>query len=246
MRATQALLILVFLFLGAFQNAQACCSPGEALAVQTAREFFVAFQERDHPKMGGLYADKAKFSDAIYPDLDAAHVRVMWRRLLSDVRVFNLKFSKITPKDDTTVEVHWEAKYVYPATRREVTNKVVSTLKIEIGKIVDHRDDFRLCAGEADGRCKNDDEKLCQWSQMAFPKDAAAGLCQAPAILRSQAAAQLEDDLKKDREMLDPRPVQSLSSGEKPSSDRIPIGARRPSAPPASSRGIPRTSSGMY
>ena len=55
--------------------------------------FYSAFQDRDWATMGACYHPDAHFSDPVFPDLDAAGVRAMWKMLLTNGTDLRIGFS---------------------------------------------------------------------------------------------------------------------------------------------------------
>lgn len=103
--------------------------------------FYTAFGERDAETMVACYADDAKFSDPVFPDLDAKHVRGMWRMLCERGADLELEHSGIEA-DDTSGKAHWEARYTFSATGRKVHNIIDASFKLRDGKIIEHHDVF--------------------------------------------------------------------------------------------------------
>lgn len=91
--------------------------------------------------MASSYADRARFSDPVFPDLDAAEARAMWRMLTRRAQDFSLTFSGVSA-DDTRGRAHWEATYLFSATGRRVHNVIDAEFEFEGGKIVRHVDRF--------------------------------------------------------------------------------------------------------
>ena len=147
--------------------------------------FYEAFARKDARAMGALYHDEARFSDPVFPDLDAPHVRGMWR-MLCGIPGSNLV---VTFRDVSAgpggVTAHWDADYVFTTTGRKVQNSVDARLEVRDGRIVRHEDRF----------------DLWRWTRMALgPPGLLLGwspLVTAP--LRSRAAAQLERFLASER-----------------------------------------------
>lgn len=105
--------------------------------------FYTAFAQRDWATMGACYADDARFSDPVFPALDAAGVRTMWKMLMTGARDFKLTYS-ITQESATTGRVTWEARYTFSATGRPVRNRVRSTFTFKDGLILEQKDDFNF------------------------------------------------------------------------------------------------------
>lgn len=103
-------------------------------------DFYAAFEARDAEFMARCYADHATFGDAVFPHLDAAGVRDMWR-MLCEAEELRIEASEISA-DNTSGRARWDAWYAFPATGKKVHNIIHAAFSFEDGKIVVHRDDF--------------------------------------------------------------------------------------------------------
>ena len=103
--------------------------------------FYEAFLRKDHATMGAAYADDAKFSDPVFPELDAGQVRTMWRMLLERGTDLELSYSGISANEREGV-AHWEAAYTFHATGRKVRNVIDAKFAFREGRIVRHEDSF--------------------------------------------------------------------------------------------------------
>jgi hypothetical protein len=105
-------------------------------------DFYTAFTRKDGVAMGACYADSARFSDPVFPDLDASQVRAMWRMFCetpgSDLSV---TFSGVEA-DDASGRAHWDAHYTFGLTKRQVENSIDASFELLDGKIVRHIDRF--------------------------------------------------------------------------------------------------------
>ena len=93
--------------------------------------------------MAACYAPDARFSDPVFPRLDARGVAAMWRMLCArgkDLRVVATDIGA----DDQKGRAHWNATYTYSATGRGVVNSIDSTFAFRDGLIVRHEDRFDL------------------------------------------------------------------------------------------------------
>ncbi len=106
-----------------------------------AETFYQAFAARDPAAMGALYADDATFSDPVFPRLDAAGVRAMWRMLLRPGVELSVDWA-VREADAGGATVEWTAHYVFPATGRTVVNRVTARLEVADGLIRRHQDRF--------------------------------------------------------------------------------------------------------
>ena len=107
------------------------------------RRFYEAFGRRDAAAMIACYAPDARFSDPVFPRLDAAGVATMWRMLCARGRDLRVVASAIEA-DDRNGSAHWFATYTYSATGRPVENDVDATFAFVDGLIVRHDDRFDL------------------------------------------------------------------------------------------------------
>lgn len=103
--------------------------------------FYSAFATRDWAAMGACYADDARFSDPVFPDLDAAGVRAMWRMLLTSGTDLQVSY-RVEAESRTTGLCQWEAHYTFSRTDRNVHNIIRSEFELREGLIVRQRDHF--------------------------------------------------------------------------------------------------------
>lgn len=108
---------------------------------QLLSSFYEAFQQKDYATMQACYADTAMFTDAVFQNLDAAHVRNMWEMLIKRGKDLELTFSNVEA-NDTTGSADWTATYTFNQTKRRVVNHVRANFAFENGKIVNHTDRF--------------------------------------------------------------------------------------------------------
>lgn len=103
--------------------------------------FYSAFAQRDWSAMGSCYADDARFSDPVFPDLDAQQVRAMWRMLLTSGADLRINFT-ILEEGAARGICEWEAFYTFSRTGRNVHNIIRSEFELHDGLIVRQRDRF--------------------------------------------------------------------------------------------------------
>ncbi|TKD03962.1 nuclear transport factor 2 family protein [Polyangium fumosum] len=113
--------------------------PNQALIEQ----FYRAFQKRDAEGMIACYHPDVAFSDAVFVGLRAAEARGMWRMLCERGKDLTLEFSDARA-DDSTGSAHWEARYSFSATGRQVHNVIDASFEFRDGKIIRHTDRFDL------------------------------------------------------------------------------------------------------
>jgi ketosteroid isomerase-like protein len=107
--------------------------------------FYTAFAAGDHATMAAAYADDATFSDPVFPSLDAAEVRAMWRMFCTGGNEIEVSFRDVTA-DDTSGSAHWEAVYRFPATGKQVHNRIEASFTFRDGLIQRHVDRFDFYA----------------------------------------------------------------------------------------------------
>lgn len=108
---------------------------------QLLTSFYDAFQRKDYATMQDCYADNAIFTDAVFQNLDAVHVRKMWEMLIKRGKDLELTFSNIET-NNTTGSATWTATYTFSQTKRRVVNHVDARFTFENGKIIRHTDHF--------------------------------------------------------------------------------------------------------
>ncbi len=91
--------------------------------------------------MGACYHPDAHFSDPVFPDLDAAGVRAMWKMLLTSGTDLRIGFS-VLEETGTNGKAEWEAHYTFSRTGRSVHNEVVSTFVLKDDLILQQLDVF--------------------------------------------------------------------------------------------------------
>src|SRR5688500_11757685 len=85
------------------------------------QQFYNAFAARNAEPMVAAYADQARFSDPVFPNLTAEEARGMWRMLTSRAKDLEISFGAVSA-DDRSGRAHWEAKYTFTGTGRPVHN----------------------------------------------------------------------------------------------------------------------------
>jgi ketosteroid isomerase-like protein len=138
--------------------------------------FYAALDRHDAEAMAGCYGPGAKFSDPVFPALDAADVRTMWRMLCARGKDLRVVVSGIKAHA-ASGRARWIATYTYSLTGRRVVNRIQASFAFRDGLIERHVDRF----------------SLWRWAAMALgAKGAWLGwLPQARAAIRMQAAKAL-------------------------------------------------------
>lgn len=106
-------------------------------------QFYTAFQNKDFQKMQSCYADKAYFSDPVFPNLSSQEVKAMWEMFCRNGKDLSIEY-KILNAKDTTVEAQWKASYTFSATGSRVINIINAHFEIIDGKIIRHLDTFNF------------------------------------------------------------------------------------------------------
>lgn len=138
--------------------------------------FYSAFAVRNAEGMIASYHPEVAFSDPVFGELDAQHVRAMWRMLCERGKDLRIEASGIDAAGETG-RAHWEAWYTFSGSGRKVHNVIDARFRFKDGLIVRHDDTFglyrwtRMALGPVG--------TLLGWSpplQGAIRKKAAAGL----------------------------------------------------------------------
>lgn len=103
--------------------------------------FYEAFARRDGDAMAACYGDAARFSDPVFPGLDAREVRAMWRMLTRRAKDLVVVHRGVSATE-TEGRAHWEATYTFSATGRRVHNVIDATFRFAGGAVVEHVDVF--------------------------------------------------------------------------------------------------------
>lgn len=113
--------------------------------VQLIQRFYACFQDRDAAGMAACYSPRARFSDPVFPDLDAAGVRAMWAMLCERGKDLQIELGTVAA-DGRAGRAHWDAWYTFSGTGRAVHNRVDARFTFEDGTILEHQDRFDLWA----------------------------------------------------------------------------------------------------
>jgi len=107
-------------------------------------KLYKAFQRHDGNEMADCYHHEAAFSDPVFPSLHGSEIGNMWYMLCKTAKDLSISFN-IEPGDiANSVIVNWHARYLFSKTGRQVHNIVQATIRIQDGKIIEHRDDFNF------------------------------------------------------------------------------------------------------
>lgn len=110
---------------------------------QLIETFYTSFKNRKPEQMIACYAEDIWFSDPVFHDLRGPRAGAMWRMLAERATSLEITFSGIQA-DAATGSAHWEARYLFSATGRQVHNIIDARFELRDGKIVRHADTFDL------------------------------------------------------------------------------------------------------
>jgi ketosteroid isomerase-like protein len=104
--------------------------------------FYTGFKNSDSGAMIECYHPDVEFSDPVFPCLKGKSAKAMWaflgqRRADPNDRTFGGICA-----DAKQGSAHWEAKYVFPQTGRQVHNIIDAKFEFRDGKIIKHTDSF--------------------------------------------------------------------------------------------------------
>lgn len=112
--------------------------------VDLITKFYTAFARLDYRTMAACYAPNATFRDAVF-DLAGPDIGAMWHMLCDNASKskgdFKIEFDGIEA-DERGGTAHWEAKYHFSQTGRQVHNIIDASFRFDNGLIVQHIDDF--------------------------------------------------------------------------------------------------------
>ena len=103
--------------------------------------FYEAFARRDGAAMAACYHPEARFSDPAFPNLRGAEIGAMWTMLCQRAQEFSLTFRDVQASEERG-SAHWEAKYLFSKTGRQVHNIIEAEFAFKDGLIVAHDDRF--------------------------------------------------------------------------------------------------------
>lgn len=105
--------------------------------------FYEAFRRRDGAAMAASYHSTARFSDPVFPSLDAREAGAMWRMFCERGSDLAIDFGEVEASE-TEGRARWNARYSFSGTGRRVHNRIEARFRFRDGLIVDHRDSFSL------------------------------------------------------------------------------------------------------
>ena len=111
------------------------------MSASVLHRFYSAFTARDWAAMGACYHDEARFGDPVFPDLDAAQVRAMWKMLLTSGTDLRISY-QVLDVGATEGRCRLEAFYTFSRSGRPVHNIITSEFTFKDGLIHRQRDHF--------------------------------------------------------------------------------------------------------
>lgn len=93
--------------------------------------------------MVACYAPDVTFSDPVFPALQGAAARGMWRMLCARGKDLRIECSAVQA-DERSGSAHWEAWYTFTSTGKPVHNVIDATFTFANGLITSHVDRFDL------------------------------------------------------------------------------------------------------
>ncbi len=101
--------------------------------------FYQAFQQKDFKTMGDCYHADAKFTDEAF-ELRGKEVPAMWHMLCE--RGTDLTMTYSVSEHQGEITAHWEPRYTFSQSGRQVHNIIDATFEFKDGKIIRHMDQF--------------------------------------------------------------------------------------------------------
>ncbi|MGL4575436.1 MAG: nuclear transport factor 2 family protein [Burkholderiaceae bacterium] len=103
--------------------------------------FYTAFAKRDAATMAACYAPGATFEDPAF-ELVGSEIGMMWKMLCENAKDdFRLEFSRVVANDETG-SAHWEPRYTFSASGRQVHNIIDSSFVFKDSLIIAQEDKF--------------------------------------------------------------------------------------------------------
>lgn len=146
--------------------------------------FYAAFASRDADAMIDCYHADVEFSDPVFPELRGVRAGAMWRMLCARAKDLRVEVRDISA-DDRLGRAHWDARYTFSATGRQVENAIDAEFEFVDGRIIRHHDSFDLWSWSRQALGLRG--LLLGWSPILRDR------------VRAQAAAGLEAFIQKER-----------------------------------------------
>ena len=111
---------------------------------QLIEKFYTGFQQLDAAAVNSCYSEDIVFFDPVFGLLKGDEARSMWQMLCKNARQFSLTYGNIKTLDEEYCTCDWQATYIFPATGKQVVNKVKANMRFADGKIIEHSDAFSV------------------------------------------------------------------------------------------------------
>lgn len=105
------------------------------------RRLYGALDRRDGDTMAACYLPDATFRDPVFGTLQGEEIASMWRMLTKGAKDLRAELVEYDA-DERSGHARWRAEYLFPPTRRHVTNEVQASFRFGSGAIAEHVDDF--------------------------------------------------------------------------------------------------------
>jgi hypothetical protein len=107
---------------------------------QLIETLYAAFAAKDYAAMQGCYGPAPTFADAVFT-LKGKEVGAMWHMLCEGGSDLTLTHRDVHA-DDAAGRAHWEARYTFGSTGRQVLNSIDAEFQFQARRIANHRDRF--------------------------------------------------------------------------------------------------------
>tara|TARA_B110000240_G_C13207180_1_gene328762 strand:- start:127 stop:594 length:468 start_codon:yes stop_codon:yes gene_type:complete len=107
-------------------------------------KFYTSFTEGNAKGMTECYHENVIFQDDVFGTLNGDRACKMWEMLLSGkTEPTKISFNNIEANMESG-SANWRAEYNYGEKKRKVINNVQGNFKFKDGKIIEHKDYFKL------------------------------------------------------------------------------------------------------
>jgi ketosteroid isomerase-like protein len=110
---------------------------------QVINRFYEGFRGRDAEAMCACYHPDVVFSDPVFGRLSGGDAKAMWRMLCARAKDLAITFANVKA-DGSSGSAHWEARYSFSRTGRDVHNIIEASFEFQGEAIVRHTDRFSL------------------------------------------------------------------------------------------------------
>jgi hypothetical protein len=107
----------------------------------TIERFYAAFARLDANTMLACYASDAVFDDEVFSLRGREQIGGMWRMLCTATKARGQAHWKLDVSDVTDHSAHWDAHYLFPATGRQVLNRIDARFEFDADQLITHHHD---------------------------------------------------------------------------------------------------------